>query len=149
MPATALLEHLQDDPARFDLLARTLVEAAMLENTVLDKMGPLMYSLKPDLTPSARNRSRQVFAAWHRWIGEAETLADRLRLSNGDGRLPDYARALGEAVDAARFRVRMSLDEFRDAMRRAAEGEGVPLEEVRRELQDKLRRSRAGQVEAA
>ena len=156
MTAAPLLEHLQHDPARFEELARALVEAAMIENAALERLGPVMYPAHgyPDKKPDAdaRRRSDAVFAAWYAWIGQAEALLHRLRQAPAAGesqRLPDYAEAFDLQVRLARSKVHLTLNDLLFGFDQALRGEGIPLEEVRRELQSKLRAKRASQVEAA
>ena len=156
MTATPLLEHLQHDPARFEALARALVEAAMIENAALEKLGAVMYpahgypEVKPDET--ARRRSDAVFAAWYAWIAQGEALLHRLRaapVAGEVGKLPDFAEALDLEVWSARNKVHLTLDDLLFAFDQSIRGETIPGEEVRRELQLRLRAKRAGKVEAA
>ena len=156
MTAAPLLEHLQHDPARFEALARALVEAAMIENAALEKLGAVMYpahgypEVKPDET--ARRRSNAVFAAWYAWIAQGEALLHRLRQSpvaDEPGKLPSYADDFDREVWLARSKIHLTLDGLLSGFDAVLRGEGVPMEEVRRELQANLRAQRAAQVEAA
>ena len=124
----------------------------MIEESALRRLGLMMYPqiFPPDRPDAeARRRSRQVFAAWYAWIGEGEALLLRLHGADESRPLPDYAEKLGESVSFARMRVKMSLDDMLDVYAQIARGEGVPLEEVRRELNANLQARRAAQVEAA
>ena len=147
MTATFILEFLPPTSPDFEATARSLVEALMIEEAALKKLDGIMYPVAPDA--DARRRSRQVFAAWHRWIDAAETLLRRIRLADASGGLPEYALPLDLAWGDAAGMVHITLEDVEVGREQAARGEGVPGEEVRRELQSRLRVQRAGPVEAS
>lgn len=141
MSITPVLEALEDSPEA-TATAHALIDALLTEAAALKKLDALMYPRHPDA--AARKRSRQIFEAWHRWIADAEALLRQLETMKPTGPFLDRVREFqGELADAHSL-THMTLEKVERGREQALRRETVPGEEVRRELQLRVRGRRAG-----
>lgn len=132
MTATPILDTLDDQPHVAADLAARLIDGLLAEAQTLDSLDAQMYPHAPDA--AARQRSRLVFDAWHRWIAEAEGLLRRAALLEQRGTGVPRLEELHRQVALARCAVKMTLEKVEHAREQVRRGETVPGEEVRREL---------------
>src|SRR5687767_3776921 len=88
-----------------------------------------------DPDAAARQRSRLVFDAWHRWIADAEGLLRRVAPLEGRGTRLPRLEELRRGIALARSTVKMTLEKVERARAQVQTGDTVGGEEVRRELQ--------------
>lgn len=133
MTATPILDTLDDQPQVAADLAARLVESLLNEAQTLDSLDAQMYPQNAD--SAARQRSRLVFDAWHRWIAEAQWLIRRVAALQKLGSAVPRLDALQEQLALARCTVKMTLEKVEHARGQVREGKTVTGQEVRRELQ--------------
>lgn len=142
MTATPILDTLDDQPQVAADLAARLIESLLAEAQTLESLDAQMYPQHAD--PAARQRSRLVFDAWHRWIADAEGLIRRVATLEKQGTAVPRLEALREQLGLARCAVKMTLEKVEHARGQVRDGKTVTGQEVRRELQLRAGGGRSG-----
>lgn len=142
MTATPILDTLDDQPEVAAELASKLIEGLLAEAATLESLDAQMYPRDPDA--AARQRSRLVFDAWHRWIADAEGLIRRVASLEQRGTRLSRLEELRRGIALARSTVKITLERVERARAQVQQGETIGGEEVRRELQLRAGGGRSG-----
>jgi hypothetical protein len=140
--ATPILDTLDDEPQAAVELAGRLIDDLLAEVRTLESLDAQMYPQRAEA--AARQRSRLVFDAWHRWISEAESLLRRLITLKRQGAALPRLQELRQQIALARCTVKMTLEKVEHARDQARRSETISGEEVRRELQLRAGGGRSG-----
>ena len=122
------------------------VAAALAEARALRQYDDQMYPRDAD--PAALAVADGLHAAWAQWADQADALYDRIRPLLKERRHIDGADDLDHAIGRIRARLQVTPESHLQGLEEIRRGDVVSMEEVRRELRDRVERHRSAGVSA-
>lgn len=148
MVALPLLDIVLASDQRFERSARLAAQLVQASIAELDGIEALDDSVAPE-NPGEFDRptASLLRGMYERWADEAEHLLERIDLLKQQNAIavPQTDR-LRDAHGKTRARLSISLDDMERGIREAAQGDTVPLEEVRRDLRLRVQQAGNGPV---
>ncbi|HSZ54179.1 MAG TPA: hypothetical protein VK797_00850 [Tepidisphaeraceae bacterium] len=120
-------------------LAERLVEASLSDLRRIDDYEQ-EFGLPDFRSPSAAEIMSSVYRLYEQWAGEAEQILRRVRRLIAGGRSISSAAALEDAFGRVQARLGLTPEKIARGIEDARQGRTVPVQAIRDELRDRLRR---------
>lgn len=124
--------------SRLDDLAVKLVESCLSDLKRVGEYEEQFRPLGPDAARLEAEWTRSIHELHQRWAGEADEVLSRLRPYAANHFIAGL-KALEDAYGRVRARLSVTPDQLAAARQQVAQGQGIPVQELRDELRARLR----------